>query len=61
MSLDQNLFTLIVTPNPENPNIVDLVDPSGTKHYRKELVAGSVYELKLFGWFSGIVTERKSR
>ncbi|KAF4593156.1 hypothetical protein EYR38_008868 [Pleurotus pulmonarius] len=38
MSLDKNLFTLVVTPNKDHPNVVDLVEPSGTIHYRKQRV-----------------------
>lgn len=40
MSLDQNLFTLVLTPNPSFPagTVVDLTDPSGTIHYRKRRI-----------------------
>ncbi|KAJ7209600.1 hypothetical protein GGX14DRAFT_630940 [Mycena pura] len=48
MSLDQNLFTLIVTPSAENPNVVDLVDPAGRAHYRKQRVPGPVYKTEVY-------------
>ncbi|KAJ7078862.1 hypothetical protein B0H15DRAFT_954281 [Mycena belliarum] len=49
MSLDQNLFTLIVTPSAQNPNIVDLVDTSsGRAHYRKQRVPGPVYKTEVY-------------
>ncbi|KAL0571670.1 hypothetical protein V5O48_010288 [Marasmius crinis-equi] len=38
--LDQNLFTLVVTPHKDDPNVVDLIDPSGTIHYRKQRLVG---------------------
>ncbi|TFK71367.1 hypothetical protein BDN72DRAFT_765091 [Pluteus cervinus] len=38
MSLDQNLFTLHLKPNEKDVNVVDLVDPSGTVHYRKRRI-----------------------
>ncbi|CCL98557.1 uncharacterized protein FIBRA_00557 [Fibroporia radiculosa] len=47
MSLDQNLFTLNVSPNAKDPNIVDLVDGSGTVHYRKEKLSGTAYTVRL--------------
>ncbi|KAJ6602179.1 hypothetical protein B0H10DRAFT_2167356 [Mycena sp. CBHHK59/15] len=48
MSLDQNLFTLIVTPSTENPNVVDLVDPAGRAHYRKQRAPGPVYKAEVY-------------
>ncbi|KAJ7502828.1 hypothetical protein B0H11DRAFT_605171 [Mycena galericulata] len=50
MSLDQNLFTLIVTPSTENPLVVDLLDPTGRPHYRKQRVttAGPVYRIEVY-------------
>jgi len=50
MSLDKNLFTLSFTPHQDNPNVIDLVDPSGTVHYRKQRVTGiSEYKIELYG------------
>ena len=49
MSLDQNLFTLNVQPNKDDPNVLDLIDPSGNGHYRKERVAGTVYKINVYG------------
>ncbi|KAJ7072525.1 hypothetical protein C8F01DRAFT_1104263 [Mycena amicta] len=46
--LDQNLFTLIVTQSTENPNVVDLNDPAGVAHYRKQRVAGPVYKMEIY-------------
>ncbi|KAG6886198.1 hypothetical protein C0993_010760 [Termitomyces sp. T159_Od127] len=51
MSLDQNLFTLHLTPNKDNPNIVDLVDPSGTIHYSKHRLPGAEYKIEVYGTF----------
>ncbi|CAK5281428.1 unnamed protein product [Mycena citricolor] len=50
MSLDQNLFTLIVTPSAENPHVVDLIDPQGRTHYRKQRVASvaPVYKIEIY-------------
>ncbi|KAJ2912629.1 hypothetical protein MD484_g7784, partial [Candolleomyces efflorescens] len=48
MSLDQNLFTLVFTPNKDHPNVTDLVDPSGTVHYHKRRVAGAEYKIEVF-------------
>ncbi|TDL23806.1 hypothetical protein BD410DRAFT_151248 [Rickenella mellea] len=48
MSLDQNLFTLNVVPKQSDPNIVDLVDPAGNAHYRKERVAGPTYTIHVY-------------
>ncbi|KAK0497310.1 hypothetical protein EDD18DRAFT_1161552 [Armillaria luteobubalina] len=52
MSLDQNLFTLLVTPNKEDPNVIDLVDPSGVTYYRKQRVAGAVYTVEVYDFMS---------
>jgi hypothetical protein len=51
MSLDQNLFTLLLTPNKDDPNVVDLIDPSGHIHYRKQRVdaAGEMYNIQVYG------------
>lgn len=49
MSLDQNLFTLIVTPNKEDANVVDLVNPAGTIFYRKQRIPGVVYTAQVYG------------
>ncbi|OCH84699.1 hypothetical protein OBBRIDRAFT_383395 [Obba rivulosa] len=48
MSLDQNLFTLHVTPHPDDPTVLDLVDPKGTAHYRKQRVPGNVYHVEVY-------------
>ena len=49
MSLDKNLFTLQFTPSPSDPNVIDLVDPSGVVHYRKHRVQGAAYEINVYG------------
>ncbi|KAF7321450.1 hypothetical protein MKEN_00665500 [Mycena kentingensis (nom. inval.)] len=48
MSLDQNLFTLVLTPSTDNPNVVDLNDPSGQPYYRKQRVPGPVYRMEMY-------------
>ncbi|KAL6299531.1 hypothetical protein BKA93DRAFT_829811 [Sparassis latifolia] len=48
MSLDQNLFTLHISPNADDPTIVDLADPAGNLHYRKQLVPGNVYVINVY-------------
>ncbi|KAJ3479158.1 hypothetical protein NLI96_g9249 [Meripilus lineatus] len=48
MSLDQNLFTLSVTPNKDDPSVVDLVDPSGYAHYRKHRVPDPAYKMNVY-------------
>jgi len=48
MSLDKNLFTLHFTQNEHNPQVVDLLDPSGTVHYRKQRVLGVEYKVELY-------------
>lgn len=56
MSLDQNLFTLVLTPNPEDASVVDLVDPAGTIYYRKQRTPNSpVYSVEVYGTCSGRV------
>lgn len=52
MSLDKNLFTLLVTPHKDDPNVIDLVDPAGTIHYRKQRVPGAVYTIQVYDFFS---------
>ncbi|KAF8573597.1 hypothetical protein K439DRAFT_1555807 [Ramaria rubella] len=38
MALDKNLFTLNLEPSKIEPSALDLVDPSGTVHYRKRFI-----------------------
>lgn len=47
MSLDK--FTLQFTPSPDDPNVIDLVDPSGVVHYRERRVQGATYEIHVCG------------
>ncbi|KIJ65109.1 hypothetical protein HYDPIDRAFT_88706 [Hydnomerulius pinastri MD-312] len=49
MSLDQNLFTLLLTPNTSDPagTVVDLTDPFGLVHYRKRRISGQVYRIEV--------------
>lgn len=54
MSLDKNLFTLVVTPSPKDPGVVDLVDPSGTVHYRKQRIPEATYKVEVYGTFLSI-------
>lgn len=49
MSLDKNLFTLQFTPSPNDPNVIDLIDPSGVVHYRKHRIQGATYEIHVYG------------
>ena len=50
MSLDQNLFTLVVTPSQEDPNVIDLVDTAGVIHYRKQRLAVTpMYTVEIYG------------
>ena len=49
MSLDQNLFTLNIVQRVDAPNVIELVDPQDTVHYRKERVNGSTYSFNVFG------------
>ncbi|KAF9018626.1 hypothetical protein BDZ89DRAFT_1073763 [Hymenopellis radicata] len=52
MSLDQNLFTLIVTPSKDDPNVIDLVDPNGVVHYRKQrITVAPLYTIEMYGEF----------
>lgn len=48
MSLDQNLFTLQFTPHKDYPNVIDLVDPSGVLHYRKQRIASPEYKIEVY-------------
>ncbi|KAF5351540.1 hypothetical protein D9758_007242 [Tetrapyrgos nigripes] len=53
MSLDQNLFTLILAPNKDDPtNVVDLAEPSGVVHYRKQRMEGPVYKAEVYDFTS---------
>jgi hypothetical protein len=51
MSLDQNLFTLLLTPNASDSTglVTDLCDPSGNVHYRKRRIPGQVYKIEVYG------------
>jgi hypothetical protein len=51
MSLDKNLFTLFFTPHKDNQNVIDLVDPSGTVHYRKQRMPTSEYKIEVYGMY----------
>ncbi|PPR03224.1 hypothetical protein CVT26_008072 [Gymnopilus dilepis] len=48
MSLDQNLFTLHFTPHKDNASVIDLVDPAGTIHYRKQRVSSPEYKIEVY-------------
>ncbi|KAK7683402.1 hypothetical protein QCA50_013665 [Cerrena zonata] len=48
MSLDQNLFTLNIEPSKDDPNVLDLTDPSGNAHYKKARVPGNVYKINVY-------------
>ncbi|KAJ3493334.1 hypothetical protein NLJ89_g11041 [Agrocybe chaxingu] len=48
MSLDKNLFTLFFTPHKDNQNVIDLVDPSGIIHYRKQRSPGEHYKIEVY-------------
>ncbi|KAF8631893.1 hypothetical protein AX15_002154 [Amanita polypyramis BW_CC] len=48
MSLDENLFTLHFTQNKANPNVIDLMDPSGTAHYRRHRIPGQTYKVEVY-------------
>ncbi|GAW05262.1 hypothetical protein LENED_007106 [Lentinula edodes] len=52
MSLDQNLFTLIVTPSIIDHNVIDLVDSTGQVHYRKQRVPASIYKVEVYDFAS---------
>ncbi|KAG6837359.1 hypothetical protein H0H93_010961 [Arthromyces matolae] len=60
MSLDQNLFTLHVTPNKDNPHLVDLIDPSGTIHYQKLRLPGAEYKMEVYGTMFSCIFGRVS-
>ena len=49
MSLDKNLFTLQFASSSDDPSVIDLVDPSGVVHYRKNRVQGTSYEVNVYG------------
>lgn len=49
MSLDKNLFTLHFTQHKDNPSVIDLVDPSGTIHYRKQRLPSQEYAIEVYG------------
>lgn len=49
MALDQNLFTLNLTPLAEDKNVIDLIDPSGISHYRKQRIPGPSYKVEVYG------------
>lgn len=55
MSLDQNLFTLHFTPHTDNANVIDLVDPSGTIHYRKQRILCPEYKIEIYGAYLYLV------
>ena len=61
MSLDQNLFTLNVTPRADDRNAIDLVDPKGVAHYTKRRVPSNEYNIEVCGEYSGIHTYTHSR
>lgn len=54
MSLDRNLFTLLLTPSAaasrtnQGVSVVNLIDPSGTVYYRKKRIGGGVYKAELY-------------
>ncbi|KAF8636371.1 hypothetical protein AX17_003556 [Amanita inopinata Kibby_2008] len=48
MSLDQNLFTLHFTQGNDDPNVIDLVDPSGTVHYHRRRISGQTYKIEVY-------------
>lgn len=50
MSLDQNLFTLLLTPNTSDSSglVTDLTDPSGNVHYHKQRIPGQVYKIEVY-------------
>ncbi|KAJ7595087.1 hypothetical protein C8J56DRAFT_928370 [Mycena floridula] len=52
MSLDENLFTLIISPSKDDPNVVDLVDGSGSIYYRKQRIPGPQYTAQVYDFFS---------
>ncbi|PPQ90776.1 hypothetical protein CVT25_010165 [Psilocybe cyanescens] len=48
MSLDKNLFTLNFTQHKDNPTVIDLVDPTGIIHYRKQRVSSPEYKIEVY-------------
>ncbi|KAJ4470113.1 hypothetical protein J3R30DRAFT_3301509 [Lentinula aciculospora] len=60
MSLDQNLFTLIVTRSTLDPNVVDLVDLVGQIHYRKQRVSGPMYKAEVYDFMSESLLDASS-
>ncbi|CDO68167.1 hypothetical protein BN946_scf184938.g19 [Trametes cinnabarina] len=48
MSLDQNLFTLNVSPRADDPNVLDLSDPNGVVHYSKRRLPNNEYNIEVF-------------
>ncbi|TFY78489.1 hypothetical protein EWM64_g5524 [Hericium alpestre] len=48
MSLDQNLFTLTIAQHKDDPAVIDLTDPAGVVHYRKQREPGPVYKINVF-------------
>ena len=57
MSLDQNLFTLNVTPRADDRNIVELVDPKGVVHYIKRRLPTNEYNIEVYGEHCVLVCE----
>ncbi|KAF8992577.1 hypothetical protein BDZ89DRAFT_1086162 [Hymenopellis radicata] len=48
-----NLFTLIVTPSKDDPNVIDLVDPNGVVHYRKQrITVAPLYTIEIYDFMS---------
>jgi hypothetical protein len=45
--LDQNLFTLHLTPSTSSPYVLDLTTPSGTVHYSRHRISGATYSIQL--------------
>ncbi|KAH9926333.1 uncharacterized protein BXZ73DRAFT_103014 [Epithele typhae] len=50
MSLDQNLFTLNVSPRQDDRSIVDLVDAKGVVHYTKRRLPTNEYRIEVYGF-----------
>lgn len=49
MSQYTSFFTLNIVPNDQNPLVVDLLDPQGVLHYRKQKEPGTVYTVNVYG------------
>ncbi|KAI0763834.1 hypothetical protein BD413DRAFT_202538 [Trametes elegans] len=47
MSLDQNLFTLNVSPRADDRNVLDLVDTDGVAHYTKRRLPATEYTIEM--------------